>query len=208
MLFRFLIPQIDDDHNSWQSRVLETGVTGRVVVDVGVFEGFDFTVPAAKAGHTVYAFEPVPKKHPKIQKNVADAGQTYRTVAVNDCAAEKRCSIISRGTEAVTLIVAAAGAVTGIVQLAESPDIFAPGQPRDETGIYGVDDMLVLPNQTDAKYVMDVPQVRLDEVLDLDIWILKVDAQGFDGAVLRGAERLFAAERVSFVLFEMWPAPL
>ena len=46
MLLRHVHPQLPGDLG-WQQRILQNGVTGRLIVDVGVFEGDDFTVPAA-----------------------------------------------------------------------------------------------------------------------------------------------------------------
>jgi len=189
--------------------MLRNGVTKRVVVDVGVFEGDDVTIPAAQAGHRVYAFEPTARKHGKIRANIGAAPGvlTVRSPSLAECAAAGACAPFPPGLEKITLVAAACGATTGMAELAESPDP-ATGQ-RDETGYFGALDALVSnASRGAAKFVARVPRVRLDEVIDEDVYILKVSAQGFDGAVLRGAEGLFARKRVTFVTFEFWPTEM
>ena len=201
----FLMRLVSHHTLEWQKHMLQTGVTGRVIVDVGTFDGADFTIPAAQAGHKVYSFEPTANKHAKIQQNIINGSVTFRTVSLAECAAAQKCTPIRPGVEGVILLQAAASSTTDMAQFAETPNLFAEGQPRDETGFYGALDMLVGKN-SGHKFIVNVPQVRLDEIIDEDIYILKVDAQGFDGAVLKGAERLFANGRVTFVMLEFWPA--
>ena len=38
-----------------------------------------------------------------------------------------------------------------------------------------------------------------------DIYIVKVDTQGFDGVILEGMVSLLTDKRIDYVLFELWP---
>mmetsp|Transcript_8309 Transcript_8309/g.20796 ORF Transcript_8309/g.20796 Transcript_8309/m.20796 type:complete len:266 (-) Transcript_8309:124-921(-) len=50
-----------------------------------------------------------------------------------------------------------------------------------------------------------VPLVRIDEVIQEDVWMLKVDTQGYEHKVLLGAETLFRRHTVRQLIFEVDP---
>lgn len=187
--------------------MFESGVTNKVVIDVGVYWGDDFTVPAARAGHTVYAFEPTRDKHPRIRANVEAAGLIAVDVNLTACAAAGKCGAVAPSAP-VMLFRAAAGERTRTASIVVTANW--QGE-RDPTGHFGGLDTLL--NEETVKYSPfseEVPEVRVDEVFppDLDVYVFKIDAQGFDGVVLRGSEDLFASNRVSIVVIEFWPAEM
>ena len=53
-----------------------------------------------------------------------------------------------------------------------------------------------------------VPVVRVDDVVAEDVFLLKIDTQGFDSFVLQGCEKLFHHHIVRQVIFEVEPLPL
>ena len=53
-----------------------------------------------------------------------------------------------------------------------------------------------------------VPLVRLDELVALDAWVLKLDVQGFEYFALQGASGLFARHTIAHVLTEFSPRGL
>lgn len=63
-----------------------------------------------------------------------------------------------------------------------------------------------LASGTGAANVISVPTTTLDaEVGDAPVWMLKIDAQGAEVGVLRGAHRMLRARRVAWVLVEADP---
>jgi len=59
--------------------------------------------------------------------------------------------------------------------------------------------------ETGTTYTVDVQQVRLDRVfpLALEIKLLKIDVEGFEAAVIDGAEQLFQQRAVGHVMLEL-----
>ena len=57
-----------------------------------------------------------------------------------------------------------------------------------------------------GKQPIDVKALRLDAVVaNQDVHLLKIDTQGHELSVLRGAQRLFEEERINIVELEFWP---
>jgi FkbM family methyltransferase len=70
---------------------------------------------------------------------------------------------------------------------------------------YGVESAVAQTHQGSAGITYEVPMVTLDEELlkdDISIDYLKIDAEGYDLHVLKGASQLLRAERVRFIQFE------
>jgi hypothetical protein len=45
--------------------------------------------------------------------------------------------------------------------------------------------------------------VTLDSLVDQDIWLLKIDVEGFEPLVFRGAKRLFATSKIHYIFSEV-----
>jgi FkbM family methyltransferase len=147
----------------------ETG-TG-AVYDVGANCGW-FAVRAARAGHPVRAFEPVPATAVFAERNLARlAGADARVVraAVAETA----------GTATIHLY-----SSSGNNSLHERT--LPPGHPLSRTG------------------ALEVPVVRLDDVVGENGFpppaLIKIDVEGAELAVLRGARETLARHRPSVVM--------
>ena len=150
-----------------------------LIVDVGAHDGSD-ALSYAVHNHSVLSFEPA---HSKAQR--------IRALLAKD----------RRGRQ-VTFYEAAVGAHAG------NASFYTTGGETDSLA----DDAVGAPpawakNATRAVRKQSVRVVSLDEVVGggRSVAFLKVDAQGHDAAVLRGAARLLMQRRALVVLFEVSP---
>ena len=148
-----------------------------LIVDVGAHDGSD-ALSYAVHNHSVLSFEPA---HSKAQR--------IRALLAKD----------RRGRQ-VTFYEAAVGAHAG------NASFYTTGGETDSLA----DDAVGAPpawakNATRATQKQTVRVVSLDEVVGggRSVAFLKVDAQGHDAAVLRGAARLLVQRRALVVLFEV-----
>jgi hypothetical protein len=172
--------------------LVANGVTGKVVVDVGMNAGEDFTVPGAASGHKVYAFEPVRSKFALVQKALGAIGASHDeydpTSALRAAAGGQALVAPPASAAAVTMVWAAVGAEAGFVGMKEHPQDGSMDHVRAD------------PSGT-------VPIVPLSAIIPLDtrIYLLKIDTEGHDGLAIRGAEPWLRTGGVDFVYFEMNP---
>jgi FkbM family methyltransferase len=178
--------------HSMPNVLVANGVTGKVVVDVGMNAGDDFTIPGAAAGHKVYAFEPVRRKFAAVQQALSAMGASHDeydpTAALRKAgAAPLVAPPVSRAN--VTLVWAAVGSEGGFVGMKEHPEDGSMDHVQ-HGGSGG-----------------SVPIVPLSAIIPLDtrIYLLKVDTEGHDGLALRGAEPWLRRGGIDFVYFEMNP---
>ena len=165
-----------------------------VIIDVGSFDGSDAINFAQSSRHRVWTFEPAPTKHAGIRNHLRDKG-----VAEN-----------------VTLFPMALSNRSGVAQF----ELMPPTGPRGRAFVGGgsnalgsAQDLLIqddrpkgLPTR-ESKRVVEVPICQLDALLPPPhrVSYLKIDAQGFDTLVLRGAAELLAQRRISALAFEFTP---
>jgi FkbM family methyltransferase len=170
-----------------------------VVVDVGMFDGSDYTKPAAKGGHRVYAFEMGAPKIAVVAAWAAANNVSYQLLEPQPGQPLPHFPDRRPATERpqLYLIHAAASSATG-----------------QATSIRNVKDGAVDTLEVDPKYYPcsgdscvkeTVGVLRLDDVVDEDVWLLKIDTQGYDCHVLHGAERLLRTRRVQYVTYEFAP---
>jgi hypothetical protein len=158
-----------------------------LVVDVGLDGGGEY-FQAIENGFEVVGFEPNPISFPAL-------AQKCMTLTTSKCSVLTNLSSVSlplNRTPGVSyLIHAAAGAVNGELELfvagPESTFQPRPGAKNDKT-----------------KW-KKVPVVRVDDFIQEDVYIFKIDAQGFDPLVLRGAAKLFRDHVVRTLIFEVEP---
>jgi hypothetical protein len=159
---------------------------GLLVVDVGACDGSDWAIPAAnKRGHTVIAFEPMPANVDRLMR----AALTQKVAVV----AEDSVPAVWPLDGKVHLFAAAVSDRAGQAQMHSKAEL-ASVVPQDfyPTPPGGA------PTQ--------VPVLRLDDVIrNQNIHLLKIDTQGNELKVLRGAEGLFRHRRVNIVQLEFWP---
>ena len=183
--------------------LVANGASGKIVVDIGVNTGEDFAVPAAAAGHKVYAFEPVRRKFAHVEKLLAALHGNF-TVGHLDPSAAVRAALEAPVGQPppppppapadVTLVWAAAGSEPGFVAMKQHAEDGSMDHIDSERGA--------------GSAGANVPMVPLSAVVPLDarIYLLKVDTEGHDGQALRGAEPWLRRGAVDFVYFEMNPA--
>lgn len=180
--------------------LVANGATGKIVVDIGVNTGHDFAVPAAAAGHKVYAFEPVRRKFELVEKLLAALHGNF-TVGHLDPSAAVRAALAGQplpppppAPADVTLVWAAAGSEPGFVAMKQHAEDGSMDHIDSARGAGSAD--------------ANVPMVPLSAVVPLDarIYLLKVDTEGHDGLALRGAEPWLRRGAVDFVYFELNPA--
>jgi FkbM family methyltransferase len=151
------------DYDSDVVRALAQRIgSGAVVVDVGANIGF-YTVPLARAGARVFAFEPMAANHARLVRNVAANGLEERVTAVR----------------------VAVGETEGTLELAPEPG-------GAETGN-------AAPAEPGAANAVSV-EVRPLDALAAELRIegcdlVKIDVEGGELAVLRGAAALIGRHR-------------
>jgi FkbM family methyltransferase len=165
----------------------------RLIIDVGSFDGSDAIDFAKFTRRKVLTFEPTPTKHDSIRKRLHEAG-----VDAN-----------------VTLLPYALSNTTGTGQLELLRAKHSAGRRFVNNGLGSAQDLLtqsvrpgLLPPTRAG--VVSVPVRQLDPLLaERDplarIAYMKIDAQGFDTLVLRGAEQLLSKTRIETFAFEFTP---
>ncbi len=149
-----------------------------IAVDVGAHLGH-FTLALAASGFDeVHAFEPVPDTYRRLQRNIAMNAQLAARVTAHPLAVSS----------------APGSAVFGIRD-------HSPGQNRIATAVDPHDlPCIHCPVTTLDEQFVDRPETFLG--------IVKIDVEGFETAVVRGAARLLAEDRVMFVYAEVIPQAL
>ena len=144
---------------------------------------------AAEAGLTAHCFEPSPVSFQRVQKKVKEAPQTIQS--------------------RIHLYNAAAGSTAGILL-----NFTSSGGTGDHVGEFDVWNMKA-GKPSDEKLLkkqgktVQVPSIRLDDVvekIDKDVFVMKIDTQGFEPAVLSGLTESLRLHKVQFLLMEYWPA--
>lgn len=154
--------------------ILQSAAYTSLFVDVGANLGY-FSLVAAAMGHRVIAFEPMNRNVAKFQSSVTRNHFEDRVALYQN---------------AVTYHSG------GIVVLAETHHTNQGNgkiqgfstQSGGRSGVYGRD---------------FVYTVRLDEIVERDVLLMKIDVEGFEGAVLEGATRLICRRVVRFIVVEI-----
>ena len=151
---------------------------GDHVLDAGANIGYMTMLFAAKVGKTgvVHSFEPHPQVCAALRRNVDRIDKTgnARRVVVHDCAL---------------------GDARGKAQLIET-DYFAINEGTAR---------LVSASEADTGSTKShqVPVETLDDLFPTESFaLLKIDVEGFEAKVLKGADRLLSQQRVRHVIYE------
>lgn len=164
-----------------------TGGLGKVVVDIGLDAGKEFFAALA-SGYSVYGFEANPVTAEKLRKRCNDIEQ--KCVYVNAAEITEPLPPIHNGGY---LIEGGAGSVKGTMNMSLS----GPGSSFVE----------VAPGVQKAEYKM-VTILPLSHVVNTDVFFFKLDVQGFEFEVLKGAKKLFNNHNVKTMLMEIYPRGL
>ena len=170
---------------------------GLLIIDVGACHGSDWAVPSAKKrGHTVLAFEPMPANRERFMDTVRNNDMQDKTEIVNlsSLGTAPIWPIHSDGK--VFLFAACVSDKVEIVQL------YAEGELAS---IYP-QNFYPASSLNTGKQPINVQALTLDSIVaNQDVHILKIDTQGHELSVLRGARRLFEEARINIVELEFWP---
>ncbi len=173
------------------------GQRGLLIVDVGAFDGSDWSIPAVmKRGHTVLAFEPMPANRERFMQGVRNQGLENKTY-VMDISHANSPRLWPLNTDGrIFLFGFCVSDHSGMVQM-HSEGALASVHPQ---GFYPS------PDDNDMREPIEVPAVLLDSIVsNQDVHLLKIDTQGHELGVLRGARRLFEEGRINIVAIEFWP---
>lgn len=165
---------------------------GLLVVDVGACDGSDWSISAVmKRGHTVLAFEPMPSNTERFMRNIRDNALEDRTERVTIEGAPAQWPL--GGSGRVFLFQACASNFSGTVTMYSDSELASTIAQDFYDG-------------ANRRASHNVPAVRLDSViLGQDVHLLKIDTQGNELAVLQGAGRLLAENRIHMIELEFWP---
>jgi FkbM family methyltransferase len=158
---------------------------GMHVADVGAHHGFHTTLLADLVGETgsVTAFEPLLEHASTLSAKICEHGSERRVTVVRVAVAD--------GPGARQMVIAARGLASANAYLS---GLTGDSPPNDVRGTVPLSTML-----------RDVPTVALDEALsDRRIGFVKIDAEGAEALVLRGAHRLLSDDR-PVVLVDLHP---
>jgi FkbM family methyltransferase len=152
-----------------------------LIVDVGLDQGKEFFFSMDR-GFELVGFEPNPMSFPRLHEQ---------------CNARPTCHVVDLATVARPLkrepghsylVNAAVGAEPASLPFLSS----------------GAGSTLLPPSSKDSGQVQ-VPVVRIDDFIQEDVYLFKIDTQGFDHFVLKGAEKLFRNHVVRQIIFEVEP---
>lgn len=142
-------------------------------VDVGANIGYYSLLWVAQSPENeAVAVEPSPRVQSLLQENIERNGFGDR----------------------ITIAEVAAGQEKGEVK-------FDVG-PEDEVGWGGVTEKEEETVTEGSKEVIEVPQRRLDEIVDGPVTLMKVDVEGAEAWVFQGAEGILESQKVEMICFE------
>jgi FkbM family methyltransferase len=171
------------DAESFYAQVLKrpSEHTGGLVVEVGSHDG-EQAAQAHKLGYQVVVLEPSPKSFDRVkllERSRKLEGDRFRVHQIAASSAAGNATFFAQTQGGTGDHISLSGAVH-------------KGEEQNYKGGKGER--------------ITVPTLPLDDVLgSRRVYMLKVDTQGHELHVLKGAERLFREQRVSYAIFEFWP---
>jgi len=164
----------------------------KIIVDVGLKDGQE-TMAAVKSGYIVYAFEPVAEFVADITKKMKMKKLDFHLVKLSETGELRSVLPEPKPGKGIAYIFQAA----------------AGSEPSVKT-IYvdGFSTSLTDPVAKGKGKPQKVQMVKISDYVQSDVFFFKVDAQGFDLEVLRGAEDLFRNQVVRLISVELWPKGL
>ena len=145
---------------------------------------------ASRQGLQAHCFEPSPKSYQRIREQIQaerEASTRYLTHVYNMAASPKSH---------------------------EQVEFSSTGGTGDHVGAADMYSMKHVSNKNHDAIVatVQVPTIALDDMVDEittagngEMFLLKVDTQGFEPSVFRGLERSLQAQTIPFILTEYWP---
>ena len=174
--------------------------THNLIIDVGLDSGSEF-FQGIDNGFEVVGFEPNPKSFPRLAKRCRKVHANNNSHAHTNCKVINRSKLhamkdqhqltLKRKTNTSYLINAAAGGQEWqTLQFHMNGAVSSFSAPSKS-------------NQTDEwETVQTVP---IDDIIQEDVYLFKIDTQGFDPYVLQGSQQLFHDHVVRELIFEVEP---
>jgi FkbM family methyltransferase len=155
---------------------------GDLVIDAGANIGYMTLLAAVRSGPggRVVAFEPNPHVARWLMQNIEAAGQEYAIAAVE----VRTCALGSESGTAHLVLPDSSAANEGLARIASLEDVIRDGDS------------------------VPVPVERLDDVIgNRTVGLMKVDVEGHEEHVLRGAASLLGSHRIRHIVFEEHHGP-
>jgi len=168
--------------------ILQENGAGKVVVDIGLDAGEEFFA-ALESGYSVYGFEANPISCVELRKK-CEAATSYKCIYVNADNITQPLPPIPNGGY---LIEGAVGSTRGIMEMS----LAGPGSSLVETA----------PGTVMPTY-KNVTILPVSDVVNTNVYFFKLDVQGFEFEVLKGAKELFDNYVVKTMLMEIYPRGL
>lgn len=166
---------------------------GKVVVDIGLDDGQEFFA-AIDSGYTVYGFEANPFAVTTLRKKCeeydGEAHGELKCIYVN---ANNVTEHLHPSPFTSYLIEGGAGSSRSVLNMS----IAGSGSSFAEDA----------PSKKDQNYKM-VTVIPVHDVVDTDVYLFKVDVQGFEYDVLKGSKTIFDQRIVKTMLMELYPRGL
>mmetsp|Transcript_16981 Transcript_16981/g.55237 ORF Transcript_16981/g.55237 Transcript_16981/m.55237 type:complete len:415 (+) Transcript_16981:3-1247(+) len=196
----------------------ELALEDALIVDVGMNDGSDVTLPGLARGNSVIAFEPLPAMCERVlskaramasQGTIRAAADVVSKVGAAATVDEMRRVVSEAPRPSLSLFAAVASRET---DLSRSVAIYGP--EGDSTSKMSSTDPKNMPRVgpgtkrgAKAVKVATVSSIALDDVVASKVGLLKVDAQGNELNVLRGAATVLNDPKLSpsFLQFEFVP---
>lgn len=165
---------------------------GQLVIDVGAYDGQE-AIQYARAGHKVLSFEPTPSKAAKIRSALVEAGVDqsvdFYSYAISD----------QSGTAPFVVNVG--------VHMENGQWVVNAGESKKADEIGSEQDGFRVPWNTENSTTVDVRVETLDNMVPEGQYVLfaKIDSQGHDFKVLKGADRLLSENRILVFSAEVSP---
>ena len=164
----------------------------KVIIDVGLKDGAE-TMAAVRSGFVVYAFEPVKEFVSKVASSMSKRKLDFFLVPLDERGVMQEGIPSPRPGKGIAYIFqAAAGSAF------QTKTIYVDGPGTSFTD----------PEATKGGYKEEVQVVRISDYVKTDVYYFKIDAQGWDYEVIRGALDLIRNYVVRLISVEFWPKGL
>ena len=175
--------------------VLRQNGTGKVVVDIGLDAGKEFFA-ALESGYSVFGFEANPISCIALRKK-CETATGYKCIYINANNITKPLPPIPNGGY---LIEGGVGSTRGLMPMS----LAGPGSSLVEVAPSG---WLKKRGDKDVKY-KNVTILPVSDVVNTNVYFFKLDVQGYEFEVLKGAKELFDNYFVKTLLMEVYPRGL
>ncbi|CAE8738356.1 unnamed protein product [Polarella glacialis] len=184
---------------------LEGPGQGKLVVDVGVNEWANGCLKAEQLGYRCMGFEAVPKSY-----EFALAGYQRQSKGGANCTHAVRGTPAEIAAQVAASPFAANGANPCRTGHGNTGFIFINAAVSDEPGtldihVAGVGSSIASKQWANGKPTVQVPAVRLDDVIKEDIHYLKIDIEGSECKAIQGMKNLLTTRTVDYVMLELFP---